>query len=920
MAPTGRLRVFRTQGGAGASAPRAPSQLSTRSPALVLGAALCLVLLLLYTEDSLLSLAARRVVSLARVSLAGRGSSHGGGGSAAAGDSGGSRGLVGVETSWSEEEENGGRGGGADEAAERAAAAAEAALAVEDAGSGADAVYLVGAAEDGELQPHEVVPPADARPRTAQCFGTLPRLPPASKRRITSAALRSACDCFLGLSHAPPAPAAAAPEDGARATGRDVGVAPRRLAAPEPADSGASPSEGDATVSFTVPLLWWASARISAYADWANGFRSGPGQPEFSWRHGFILERPVESYPRVFSNRSKLAWESGMLFSPTYFVSGRFTANMSARQACSVLLQPVRPARSAEAAGQVWAERTGILGLRYRPRRIGALLLPSPFWSEAVARAQESLSPASRRELDSWDPVLRDGEVTAWVTPGALEAGLKSISNDLAEGPATGARLHLYRPLSPYLVPRFYPDIFGEIGRDDLLNMPPNSTALRSWAFVQGVTHNVTMYLITYAGVFFRKVEAAVIRLNTRAREALPGGPAPSAAPTFGGGDGTNVLEGRFITGVSVKACKIMATPSASRPPTPTPISNYDWLDAMRVDEYLPILHRWHRNVYHLFGETVTRAMAVYPYAEHSRGYIAGETALVNAMRLFGLWRVRDVVIDREAPSLVSPRALHLVDPMLCQMTAANDLLQLREAIRTALRLPLPSLAYLRGPIVRDSARIHAKLVRTPAANLPTAATSAVARYECPHTMYRRPHVLLIRRRSSRGFNNWHSLFNALASSGAVLHIFDEAGLPSLMDAFSLFARADVVVGVHGAGLTNLIASSPGAAVFEVLPASFAGLHYAEYSAIIGAEYHRWEVPGEKDSDVTAPVPEMMAALCTYTRRRFGVTQDELDAAAEEADAAKAAADEEAAQAEDAARAAAPAAETGGSNTSIATA
>jgi len=48
-----------------------------------------------------------------------------------------------------------------------------------------------------------------------------------------------------------------------------------------------------------------------------------------------------------------------------------------------------------------------------------------------------------------------------------------------------------------------------------------------------------------------------------------------------------------------------------------------------------------------------------------------------------------------------------------------------------------------------------------------------------------------------------------------------------------------VIIGVHGAGLTNVIASTPGAAVFEILPQNFPGLHYAEYSIVMGLEYHR---------------------------------------------------------------------------------
>ena len=441
-----------------------------------------------------------------------------------------------------------------------------------------------------------LVPPPGA------CFSLLDALPRDTKRRTATDALLLACACAARAGPAGPS-------------------------------------------SFTLPLLWWASARITAFAGWANGPRSLLDE-EFSWHYGFVLERPVESYPHVFWNRSLLAWQAGMLFTPTYWLSGRFQVRLSTAAACGIAGQALAPVANRAEAGVVWHERTGVLGVqpldagvaaaaaseaaadhggamtddsaadeaggeRGGPGRdasgaAAAAAAPrSPFYEEALARALKSMRAGLHGAPGASLQELLSG---GWVTLGALEAAMKSMSTDMAVGAHSGGRVHLHTPLSPVIVPRFYPDIFKEMGLTRLLDMGTTSTAIRDWAFVSGVVHNVTHYMVTYAGVFFRKTETAVLRLNRLKRGGVGAGgaaaadgaallrasrlPSASPNPTPFTAEYDEWITERQITGVSVKACKIMPTPGASRPPSPSPVAQADFPQSLHVDEFLPITVR----------------------------------------------------------------------------------------------------------------------------------------------------------------------------------------------------------------------------------------------------------------------------------------------------------------------------------------
>ncbi|VAH71048.1 unnamed protein product [Triticum turgidum subsp. durum] len=113
----------------------------------------------------------------------------------------------------------------------------------------------------------------------------------------------------------------------------------------------------------------------------------------------------------------------------------------------------------------------------------------------------------------------------------------------------------------------------------------------------------------------------------------------------------------------------------------------------------------------------------------------------------------------------------------------------------------------------------------------------------------RRPRLLIISRKTTRAFTNMGAVAQAAAMLGYEV-IVGEAEQHSDMSAFArLVNSCDVLVGVHGAGLTNLVFLPPGAVVVQVVPlggleamarddfgepAADMGLGYVQYGIAVG--------------------------------------------------------------------------------------
>lgn len=99
-----------------------------------------------------------------------------------------------------------------------------------------------------------------------------------------------------------------------------------------------------------------------------------------------------------------------------------------------------------------------------------------------------------------------------------------------------------------------------------------------------------------------------------------------------------------------------------------------------------------------------------------------------------------------------------------------------------------------------------------------------------------RPSILLIRRRGERAISNMNQLVDALSRLELPLDIFDSDTQPSIM---MKFFRASVIVGPHGAGISNAIFSRPGTPIVEILPPGrYLNLCYLALASAIDAPYH----------------------------------------------------------------------------------
>jgi hypothetical protein len=97
------------------------------------------------------------------------------------------------------------------------------------------------------------------------------------------------------------------------------------------------------------------------------------------------------------------------------------------------------------------------------------------------------------------------------------------------------------------------------------------------------------------------------------------------------------------------------------------------------------------------------------------------------------------------------------------------------------------------------------------------------------------------------------------------LELFDDRHRLRHSDTLRLFYRARIVIGIHGAGLANMIYSRPGTQVIEMLcqPPDDVNLCYANTALILGHRYHAFPVNHCTDNP-TIDIGKFLTVLDTY--------------------------------------------------------
>jgi hypothetical protein len=102
-----------------------------------------------------------------------------------------------------------------------------------------------------------------------------------------------------------------------------------------------------------------------------------------------------------------------------------------------------------------------------------------------------------------------------------------------------------------------------------------------------------------------------------------------------------------------------------------------------------------------------------------------------------------------------------------------------------------------------------------------------------------RKHILIIWRSETRSILNHDDLLEAISEEfpDEAVTVFRDDPVPSIADSFRLFYEAKVIVGPHGGGLTNMLASLPGAGVVEFLSETGLSDCYLQLARTLGLDY-----------------------------------------------------------------------------------
>ena len=131
--------------------------------------------------------------------------------------------------------------------------------------------------------------------------------------------------------------------------------------------------------------------------------------------------------------------------------------------------------------------------------------------------------------------------------------------------------------------------------------------------------------------------------------------------------------------------------------------------------------------------------------------------------------------------------------------------------------------------------------------------------------------VILVKRNLSRQMENFDEVVDTIRDglkANQQLILFDDSRRYSLISQYTMFSKADMIIGAHGGGLTNLVWGNKNTKVIEILPVTSAEtgrrarVCYASIAGSLGMDYTM--IPVETptfDSPIHVPVQDLSKGM-----------------------------------------------------------
>jgi hypothetical protein len=250
-----------------------------------------------------------------------------------------------------------------------------------------------------------------------------------------------------------------------------------------------------------------------------------------------------------------------------------------------------------------------------------------------------------------------------------------------------------------------------------------------------------------------------------------------------------------------------------------------DGQNVLFIDKAISFLHRWSSNFYHKSIDIIPRLLLAIPLLQSDPAIplLTISPLSKKSVSMLGLQgKQLQHLIVRQKPAFFFVRDLYIPLMPSCEQSSAPLMQEVRKRI------------------------VDAKLKSTEQKeNWHTIDYLQIANT----TYHQNPlKILLFLRKGTREFQQENAITAALIERFGKESIHFTDGSIKFHDAFRIFSDTHLLIGVHGAGLTNMIWLPPKAAVMEITPTGFIREFFVNLSKALNLAHFRIFGEGDKHS------------------------------------------------------------------------